>query len=706
MVAWAREEDKNEIVVGVGRHRDISKDATIPRGNKARKLSDFSFDLGGASLIERNVTRKLMNYNSLVSAQTKAWYPREQAPNLGIEKNGDFVIKVRPPNAPPIFYVNHPFERYLNNRSRNLEGNVVASEDVDLIVDPFQPLRIHVHTSSLLKVGAQNNALYRKRIDFLVNSVLPATKRRWSEALRVVPVQGALRLLGWCPETPSKHIHEGVTGADLILYVNGNGKYCQQGTLAYASACELDQYDRPIAGSITFCLDTIDLGENNWVSQITLETTVETAVHEVAHILAFSDLLMPYFRKPENGEPLTPRYIDGTPVESIRTCIDGTTKYGHLPSDRTVKEGVTASGARFFEVVTPRVATVSRNQFDCQKMAGARLENQPTSQSCFGAHWDERLFYASTMSAVAEYTAGYLDPVTLALFEDSGWYKADYSVAEMSPFGHGAGCSFVYDDCIVNEEIPSYSKGYFCNSPLSIRNGLVEDGTFFCDHSHRSIAMCDMVDVTKISGGQLPPKEFSYFNQNVMAGLMQQIDYCPISSLYNFYCADSINANTKFALTGEYFGEDSKCFNTDISGKPMCLRSRCNEDKNVVEVLVEDTVITCNEDFEMHFSAIIGRSIECPRKSAVCPELFCPANCAGRGRCDFSLVHPRCICFDENDTRPGCFESNSAFANNVHSHGESLVASLALRSSSDKKFTPRKLIASALGAILSFIMLR
>ena len=101
---------------------------------------------------------------------------------------------------------------------------------------------------------------------------------------------------------------------------------------------------------------------------------------------------------------------------------------------------------------------------------------------------------------------------------------------------------------------------------------------------------------------------------------MQQIDYCPISSLYNFYCADSVNADTKFALNGEYFGSDSKCVNTDEPGKPMCLKSRCNKVNNSVEVIIEGQVITCKEDFETHFSAVLGRTIECPRKSAVCPE--------------------------------------------------------------------------------------
>ena len=46
--------------------------------------------------------------------------------------------------------------------------------------------------------------------------------------------------------------------------------------------------------------------------------------------------------------------------------------------------------SRHFEIVTPTVATVTRNQFNCQELKGARLENQPTNPlDCFGSHWDE-----------------------------------------------------------------------------------------------------------------------------------------------------------------------------------------------------------------------------------------------------------------------------------------------------------------------------
>ena len=70
------------------------------------------------------------------------------------------------------------------------------------------------------------------------------------------------------------------------------------------------------------------------------------------------------------------------------------------------------------------------------------------------------------MSAITTPFEQKLSPLTLALFEDSGWYKAEYSMSSISPFGHGVGCDFVYEDCI-NEDgsVPPWGRDFFCNIP-------------------------------------------------------------------------------------------------------------------------------------------------------------------------------------------------------------------------------------------------
>ena len=92
-----------------------------------------------------------------------------------------------------------------------------------------------------------------------------------------------------------------------------------------------------------------------------------------------------YFYNPATGYPRTAR-----PFKKERvTCVDGFTSEIVLPSPDTIASGFTKRGLRYFEITTPTVRQVVRNQFDCQSMTGARLENQPTNDgNCFGTHWE------------------------------------------------------------------------------------------------------------------------------------------------------------------------------------------------------------------------------------------------------------------------------------------------------------------------------
>ena len=91
-----------------------------------------------------------------------------------------------------------------------------------------------------------------------------------------------------------------------------------------------------------------------------------------------------------------------------------------------------------------------------------------------------------------------------------------------------------------------------------------------------------------------------------------------------------------------------------------CIRSDFN-----LQVNVRGEWHTCHRDFEeidvKVGSGAIATTITCPRISAACPDMFCPANCAGRGTCIFEVVNgtkrSKCDCFDSTDTSLGCSNS-------------------------------------------------
>ena len=197
-------------------------------------------------------------------------------------------------------------------------------------------------------------------------------------------------------------------------------------------ACNFDQFDRPIACAINVCLDQINLNNKERASGSVAVNSVDIAVHKNAHVLDMSSNSYRFFWDPDLGLERTPRPFSAKSV----VCVDGVERTLILPADNTMKFFIATSGQRYASIVTPKVAAVARNQFDCQELGGAQLENQPTGEnSCTGDHWDERMYYPEALSGVISPTTNVLSPLTLALLEDSGWYKANYTKAHVSPWG-------------------------------------------------------------------------------------------------------------------------------------------------------------------------------------------------------------------------------------------------------------------------------
>ena len=324
-------------------------------------------------------------------------------------------------------------------------------------------------------------------------------------------------------------------------------------------------------------------------------------------------------------------------------------------------------------------------------MTGARLENQPTSNDCFGSHWDEMLYYTEIMGAVFSSGVNILSPLTLALLEDSGWYRANYEseYVMISMFGHGAGCDFIENNCLdSNGDVPEVFREQFCNNPISVSAGgqinPSESGPQTCDPSHTQKAYCDLVNTNEVNqigktGANLepaPPK-FQYTDPNYRPYIFTTADYCPVPHLDPQSC---IEFNGRSSVTdeqldaGEYYGVDSRCVETDGSRDySLCLKTRCNPTVGKVLLLADGQWRTCDYDGQTH-SLSDGIRIMCPKAALVCPDLFCPANCAGRGECVYasdreedddvfydSALRARCVCDSEDDETDGCFETELAF---------------------------------------------
>jgi hypothetical protein len=228
-----------------------------------------------------------------------------------------------------------------------------------------------------------------RAIELIKSDVLPKMKEFWSNALKVVPVEGALQiqrneLTGsgnnkqYCGDTefskvPDSHVSDGIADTDLILYVSGRDstRFCGTSTLAVAIACNWDQFDRPTAGAINFCLNTVETTADGESPHPSIEeSNVAVAIHEAAHVLGMSSNSYRYFWDPETSQPRTSRPFTASTVE----CVDGQSRTIYLPDENTLRFGVSKLGKRYATIVTPKVKTVARNQFNCQELEGAQLE--------------------------------------------------------------------------------------------------------------------------------------------------------------------------------------------------------------------------------------------------------------------------------------------------------------------------------------------
>ncbi|KAL7487748.1 hypothetical protein ACHAW6_013320 [Cyclotella cf. meneghiniana] len=485
------------------------------------------------------------------------------------------------------------------------------------------PSREPIRVKYMLSQGAaQLSPNHFLLLSKLLETSFPAAAHAWFQALKVTPVPHEIfptvKTCG-AATVPASDRENGVDGADLVIYVSSDNRFCG-GALIHSAVCDFDQYMRPIVGNINICTSNFPENsisyESNTVEISILKEYAGYLTTETGRILGASASLFRYYLNPRT----LARY--GTSKKSI-TCSDGTQETLDVPN--IIFEEVDMKGHSSYEIRTPTVVEMVRNHFGCMVLTGARLEQRQDSIGCIGSYLDDHLFYSEEMTGFeAASTSGpSISPLTLAVLEDSSWYTANYKVSVETSFGRGAGCQFAESGCRADKSSPKISdpfSGFHCSVI----------GEMGCDASHSYKAKCDFVDYLSSTSSD---------------------SYCPMYSREATSCTD---ISGPLAIQGEYFGESSKCFHTD-KGQPMCLRGECNASTRSLNVYYDHEIFSCHFDNQI-IDTRKGLHIKCPRISAVCPILSCPSNCSGKGICDIDIDGKQsCICDDPYDESPGCY---------------------------------------------------
>ena len=115
-------------------------------------------------------------------------------------------------------------------------------------------------------------------------------------------------------------------------------------------------------------------------------------------------------------------------------------------------------------IISPRVISYAKKYFNCKNIAGVELEDSGGYDNYNHSHWEARILLGEYMNSEVHTPEQAISGFTLALLEDSGWYKANYYTGGLMRFGKHQGCEFLYEDCEVNYN----SKNKFKNDLFAV----------------------------------------------------------------------------------------------------------------------------------------------------------------------------------------------------------------------------------------------
>ncbi|XP_023070654.1 leishmanolysin-like peptidase isoform X1 [Piliocolobus tephrosceles] len=329
---------------------------------------------------------------------------------------------------------------------------------------------------------------------------------------------------------------EGISDADFVLYVGAlaTERCSQENIISYAAYCQQEaNMDRPIAGYANLCPNMISTQPQEFIGMLS------TVKHEVIHALGFSAGLFAFYHD-KDGNPLTSRFADGLPPFNYSLGL-------YQWSDKVVRKVERLWDIRdnkivhhtVYLLVTPRVVEEARKHFDCPVLEGMELENQGGMGTELN-HWEKRLLENEAMTG-SHTQNRVLSRITLALMEDTGWYKANYSMAEKLDWGRGMGCDFVRKSCkfwIDQQRQKRQMLSPYCDT---LRSNPLQ---LTCRQDQRAVAVCNLQKFPKPL-----PQEYQYFDElsgipaedlPYYGGSVEIADYCPFSQEFSWH------------LSGEY----------------------------------------------------------------------------------------------------------------------------------------------------------
>ncbi|PWV12033.1 putative surface protease GP63 [Trypanosoma cruzi] len=505
-------------------------------------------------------------------------------------------------------------------------------------------------------VCQEEDILTEEKVDILENVILPEAAKMHSERLLVRPLDGPLvvprfregSVCGKFPVPEEDHT-DGVPDADMVLYATAVPTF--KPTFAWAMPCAtLGPRGRPVVGVINYNPRHIENTSQH----------IRVAVHEMAHALGFivADMEEQALVKREVGvrgrssvrvvnsrntlEQARRHYgcesAPGMELEFVppmrNPAAPGGRGRGARPGERRERgggrsfpdlpggRGGRGAGRLPAEPMRRRarerilrlraaqhISASTQAAADGTLSTGTTLtvvEKQWRPPSWLGlmSHWGRRNAKDELMASFV--VSGYYTAITMALFTDLGYYKANFEMAEPMSWGSGAGCALLTDKCVTDGA--TLYPDMFCTDS--------SDATLRCTSDRQSLGTCAIYQDDNI------PPEFQYFatKQGSRRGAM--MEYCPfIAPMNGTGCMDGDEA----IMPGSVVGPSSRCLTGEnlrmgstVVGD-VCVQLRCGEGTLSVRYRGSEEWHPCAPGQTLTPPApFTAGSIRCPLFSDVC----------------------------------------------------------------------------------------
>ena len=316
---------------------------------------------------------------------------------------------------------NYSNEKLKTNNNKNLRK--LESSD-----DSFKNIRIFIDTTYINQQNSVSSEILNKVISSMekcIKSVEDIIKVNQSD--KIILKNSDIQKLGFTNNEINQKLlpdSEGIA-ADLIIFPKFE-EFQSKSQLALAIGKPIifdSSTNRPIVGILSLNKNIPSIGN----TQSYLDSVI---LHQLTHILGF---MYDLFDKFEIG-------FNNVIKTDIEKRTNNTKKF----------------------IISPKVLAYAKKYFNCSDITGVELEDLGGYDNYNNSHWEARILLGEYMNSEVHTPEQAISGFTLALLEDSGWYKANYYTGGLMRFGKHQGCSFLEHDCeVTNKEKNEFKNDLF-----------------------------------------------------------------------------------------------------------------------------------------------------------------------------------------------------------------------------------------------------